>query len=80
MPKAKKNKMDRNQFLMVIGPQRSAALVRKALNTRSMKLTGVEDFEGAMDAIVELFNYAYSKGVCDTIDALIDGVELEKIE
>lgn len=72
-----KKKIDRNLFLMKLAPERCTALAKHALSTRSMKLTGVEDFEGAMESIMSLVHYAYGQGVSDTIDALLDGRELE---
>jgi hypothetical protein len=75
----KKQKLDRNLFLMKIAPERCQALMRAALSERSMRLSGVDDFEGAMDAICLLFTYAYSAGMSDAIDALVDGRELTPI-
>jgi hypothetical protein len=75
-----KKKMDRNLFLRRVAPKRCDALARKELSTRDMKLRGVDDFDGAMEAICGLFKYAYSQGITDGIDALIDGRDLEPVK
>ena len=75
----KKQKIDRNAFLMQVAPQRCDAFARKMLSTRSMKLDGVNDFDGAMEAIMSLAHAAYTQGMTDAIDPLIDGRVMEPI-
>lgn len=74
-----KKKIDRNLFLMKIAPERCEAVMRDVLGKRNMHLNGVDDFDAAMGAIVDLFNFAYSRGMLDAIDALVDGRALGEL-